>query len=276
MQPNLAQSRLMCLILFAIDSHPDYPLVLAANREERHARATVPMAPWPEAGTDNPGILAGRDLEAGGTWIGLHRDGRFAAITNRREGIPTTGGLRSRGDLTRAFLEGGAAAGGANQSAENYARRVFDEARHYAGFNLLVGDRDGLWYCATAIAPIRLEPGVYGLSNGQLDTPWPKVVNGKVALRRQLAAPSIAGLLSILQDRAPATDGELPDTGIDIDLERTLSSCFIVGEEYGTRASTALLIDREGIATVAEQNFGPLGSVRELQQWRWPLAAIPC
>lgn len=266
----------MCLILFAIRSHPNYPLVLAANREERHSRPTAPMAPWP----DDEDILAGRDLEAGGTWLGLHRNGRFAAITNRREGVPTTAGLRSRGALTREFLTGvptGEEVQNATGSAEKYAQRVFDERAHYAGFNLLIGDRTGMWYCATEVAPRLLPPGVYGLSNGQLDTPWPKVTNGKLALQGELAGmPSTAGLLAILEDRVPAADHELPDTGIGLEHERVLSSCFILGDEYGTRASTALLIDAAGTATVAEQNFGAGGSVRELQQWRWPLAAIPC
>jgi uncharacterized protein with NRDE domain len=261
----------MCLILFALDAHPDYPLVLAANREERHARATAPMAPW----TDDPLVLAGRDLEAGGTWLGLHRAGRFAAITNMREGIPTTAGLRSRGDLTRQFLQGG-------MSAADYAVAVHAEREHYAGFNLLTGDASGLWYCASAAAPRRLEPGVYGLSNGLLDTPWPKVVKGKAALAALIhngaldsgAAP--AALLAILRDGSTPPDHELPDTGIGIDMERALGSCFITGDEYGTRASTALLIDRAGTAIAHEQNFGPGGSVGLLSAWRWPLAALPC
>lgn len=265
----------MCLILFALRAHPDYPLVLAANREERHARPTAPMAPW----ADDPDVLAGRDLDAGGTWLGLHRSGRFAAITNVREGIPTTAGLRSRGALTRAFLQGRELQGRGLQGglgAGDYAQRVYAERAHYAGFNLLLGDAGGLWYCATPMPPRRLDPGVYGLSNGQLDTPWPKVVKGRRALQAQLAAPTVGGLLAILADRTAAADHELPDTGIGIELERSLSSCFILGDEYGTRASTALLIDRRGVATVAEQNFGPGGVPRELRQWQWPLAAVPC
>ncbi len=265
----------MCLILFAIRSHSEYPLVLAANREERHSRPTAPMAPW----LDDADILAGRDLEAGGTWLGLHRSGRFAAITNRREGVPTTAGLRSRGALTRSFLAGAFSGDGPQEAmtAAAYAQQVFDDRAHYAGFNLLIGDRSGMWYCATEVAPMLLPPGIYGLSNGQLDTPWPKVTNGKLALQRELAGtPSTAGLLAILEDRVPAADHELPDTGIGIEHERILSSCFILGDEYGTRASTALLIDATGTVVVAEQNFGAGGGVRELQQWRWPLATIPC
>lgn len=256
----------MCLILFALHSHPELPLVLAANREERHSRATAALAPW----TDEPDILAGRDLEAGGTWLGLHRSGRFAAITNLREGIPTTPALRSRGELTHNFLRGAA-------SAEAYARHIHAERAHYAGFNLLIGDRDGLWYCATDVEPRPLPPGIYGLSNGLLDTPWPKVVNGKAALQRALeSTPTPANLLTILADRRQAPDHELPDTGIGLDFERVLSSSFITGNEYGTRASTALLIDREGIATLHERSFGPGGVAGATADYRWPLAAIPC
>jgi uncharacterized protein with NRDE domain len=256
----------MCLILFALDAHPDYPLVLAANREERHARATAPMAPWP----DDPDVLAGRDLEAGGTWLGLHRSGRFAAITNMREGIPTTAGLRSRGDLTRRFLQG-------RMPAAEYAAAVYTERAHYAGFNLLTGDAGGLWYCASIAEPRRLVPGVYGLSNGLLDTPWPKVVKGKAALTAIInSAPAPDALLAILRDRTTPPDHELPDTGVGLDVERTLGSCFIVGDEYGTRASTALLIDRSGTAITHEQNFGPGGSAGPLNTWRWPLATPPC
>lgn len=260
----------MCLILFALDAHPDYPLVLAANREERYARASAPMAPWP----DDPDVLAGRDLEAGGTWIGLHRSGRFAAITNMREDTPTTTGLRSRGDLTRRFLQG-------RMPAAEYAATVFAERVHYAGFNLLTGDVSGLWYCASAAEPQRLPPGVYGLSNGLLDTPWPKVVKGKAALAARIGNGAIDNhgadaLLTILRDRTTPPDHELPDTGVGLDMERVLGSCFIAGDEYGTRASTALLIDRSGTAFAYEQNFGPGGSVGPLSTWRWPLAALPC
>lgn len=268
----------MCLILFALHSHPEYPLILAANREERHGRATAPMAPWPDA----PDILAGRDLEAGGTWLGLHRAGRFAAITNMREGVPTTAGLRSRGTLTRAFLE---QSPDKIFSAADYSHRVYAERSHYAGFNLLVGDDSGFWYCASSAepqsAPQLLAPGIYGLSNGLLDTPWPKVTKGKAALRSALensveTSQTLADLLALLADRSQPLDHELPDTGIGIEAERTLGGCFISGTEYGTRASTALLMDRTGVATISEQSFGPNGIARELNSFRWPLAAIPC
>jgi len=256
----------MCLILFALDAHPDYPLVLAANREERHARATAPMAPW----ADDPGVIAGRDLEAGGTWLGLHRSGRFAAITNMREGIPTTASLRSRGDLTRDFLQG-------QLAASEYAMRVYADRAHYAGFNLLIGDGNGLWYCGSAAMPRPLESGIYGLSNGLLDTPWPKVVRGKAALADVIAGgPTPATLLALLRDRSTPPDHELPDTGIGIDMERALGSCFIVGEDYGTRASTALLIDHSGNTLAHEQNFGPGGRALGLQQHSLKLAHPPC
>ena len=264
----------MCLILFALHSHPQYPLVLAANREERHARATAPMAPW----ADVPDLLAGRDLEAGGTWLGLHREGRFAAITNMREGVATTAALRSRGALTRDFL---APKSGHTLSAADYSQQVYAERAYYAGFNLLIGDDSGFWYCASAAAPQLLTPGIYGLSNGLLDTPWPKVTRGKKALREIIERPADASsmradLLALLSDHSQPLDHELPDTGVGLEVERLLGRCFISGAEYGTRASTALLIDRAGDAVIAEQNFGPNGVARELNSYRWPLAAIPC
>lgn len=254
----------MCLLVVAWRTHPRYRVVVAANRDEFHMRPTAPLARWAE-----PPILAGRDLQAGGTWLGLDSRRRFGLVTNFRELARPRHTAPSRGRLVPGFLA-------SPLSAPTYLDTLETDAQGYAGFNLLLGDAGGLWYCATPMPPRRLDPGVYGLSNGQLDTPWPKVVKGRRALQAQLAAPTVGGLLAILADRTAAADHELPDTGIGIELERSLSSCFILGDEYGTRASTALLIDRRGVATVAEQNFGPGGVPRELRQWQWPLAAVPC
>lgn len=241
---------LMCLIVFAIDSHPRFRFVLAANRDEFYARPTQPLHAWPDA----PQVLAGRDLEAGGTWLGVTRSGRFAAITNVREGARRTLTQRSRGELTRDFLLG-------TQAAARYAQSAYDDGAHYAGFNLLLGDGTEIYYCSNrGDAPRALGPGVYGVSNDSLDTPWPKVVSGKAELRALLERePSSATLLRILADTHRPADAELPDTGVGLDLERQFSTRFIASDLYGTRASTALLIDSDGSIEISEQNFGSNG-----------------
>lgn len=237
----------MCLILFALASHPRYPLIVAANRDELYARPSQPMQWWSET----PQVLAGLDLEAGGTWLGMTRSGRFAAVTNVREGVPRESWQRSRGDLTRNFLLG-------DDSPAAYAALAHTQGEHYAGFNLLVGDTQALYYCSNrGEGPRRLSPGIYGLSNDSLDTAWPKVRTGKIALQQALVAatPTTDDLLQILADTHVPTDAELPDTGVGAVLERLLATSFIASPDYGTRASTALLIDNSGEVEIVEQNF---------------------
>ncbi len=250
LQIEIAGPRTMCLIVFAIDSHPLYSLVLAANRDEFYARPTQSLHVWADA----PHIVAGRDLEAGGTWLGVTRDGRFAAITNVREGVQRTATQRSRGALTRDFLLG-------TQSAADYAAQVFAEGEHYAGFNLLLGDGETIYYCSNrGEAPRALPRGVYGLSNDSLDTPWPKVVGSKAEMYALLERePSPAALLQLLADTRRPDDAELPDTGVGLDLERKYATRFIASDIYGTRASTVLRIDRSGHIDIAEQNFSSHG-----------------
>lgn len=251
----------MCLIVFAIASHPRFPFVLAANRDEFYARPAQPLHAWPDA----PQVLAGRDLEAGGTWLGMTRNGRFAAITNVREGAQRSAMQRSRGELTRNFLLG-------TQSPSAYARQAHDEGAHYAGFNLLIGDGASIYYCSNrGDAPRALGSGIYGLSNDSLDTPWPKVVGGKADLRELLEhEPSTPALLDLLADTRRPADAELPDTGVGLDLERKFSTRFIASEQYGTRASTALLVDSGGGVEICEQNFGSQGApIGALIAYRW-------
>lgn len=252
----------MCLILFALDAHPRYSLLLAANRDEYYARPTRALQAWPEA----PQLFAGKDLEAGGTWLGVTRSGRFAAITNVREGVSRTPDQRSRGELTRDFLLGAS-------SAEEFADFAHAHGEDYAGFNLLLGDCSGVYYCSNRGAPPQhLTRGVYGLSNDRLDTPWPKVESGKQALLDLLALqqePAPGALLDILSDRRQPRDDELPDTGVDISLERVYASRFIVSPRYGTRASTALLIRDDGHVQLSERNFGANGRAGELIQYDW-------
>jgi uncharacterized protein with NRDE domain len=256
----------MCLILFALGQHPDYPLLLAANRDEYHGRPARPLAPWPE----DAAVAGGRDLEAGGSWLGLSRRGRFAAVTNVREWPPQSGWPRSRGDLVREFLLG-------DRPAPDFAASCLAHGDDYAGFNLLLGDASGFWYCSNRRgSPLRqLQPGCYGLANGVLGDEWPKTRSGVAALQQLLAEPTPDGLLELLADRTPAADAELPDTGIGLEMERRLAPRFIVGDDYGTRASTALMVTADGAATLLEQNFSAGGRADGRYRIDWRLDALP-
>ncbi|WP_028239222.1 NRDE family protein [Stutzerimonas azotifigens] len=241
----------MCLIVFAWRPGQPHPLIVAANRDEFHARPTLPLCEWEDA----PGVLAGRDLQAGGTWMGLGPNGRFAALTNiRAPGRPV--GARSRGELVGRYLRG-------DLSPAAYLAEVVERLPAYSGFNLLVGDAGALWYLNSQEArPRALAPGLYGLSNDALDSPWPKLLNAREVLCGCLDSPSTEALLELLQDPREAPDEHLPDTGVALDWERRLSSIFIVGEEYGTRSSTALIMHADGGFELVERRFGPNGQPR--------------
>ncbi len=239
----------MCLLLFALDAHPRHRLVVAANRDEAYDRPTTALHWW----DDSPDVLAGRDLRAGGTWMGVTRDGRWAALTNVRDPQSPRPSDRSRGSLVADFLTGPA-------PADAYAAQVFDERGVYDGFNLIVADAASVWVVSTrADQPVTLGPGVYGLSNDRLDTPWPKVERGRRLLRTALAADTVetAPLLDLLDDRHQPPEDALPDTGVGVDWERRLAPMFIASESYGTRVSTAIVQDREGSIRVAEQTWRP-------------------
>lgn len=243
----------MCLAVLALDAHPRYALVLAANRDEYFARAASP-ASW---GTESPfvDILAGRDLVAGGTWLGVHRDGRFAFVTNVRQGTGRDPSSRSRGELVPAVLARGV-------DVDEAFARVAHGGHAYNGFNLLAGDaRAASWMSNRAAGVVRLAPGVHGLSNAALDTPWPKVVRTKAALAAWLARGSddVEPLFAALADRTGAADPELPLTGVTLGWERVLAAPFIVSEGYGTRCTTVLTIDRNGRVVFEERSFGPEG-----------------
>lgn len=244
----------MCLIVFAWQSRSDLPLVVAANRDELHARATEPAAFW----DDLPQVCAGRDLVAGGTWLGITRGGRFAAVTNYREGVPSPDAAHSRGRLTREFLAG-------DESPKSFLRRLQPCAGDYAGFNLLLGEIGGdLFYFSNRATSCRkLSPGIYGLSNGLLDTPWPKVTGAKAALGEILCGghrPSLEQLLDILADRSLPPDDALPATGVGVDLERLLSPRFITAPTYGTRSSTGITVDASGSVALCERAFDSRGA----------------
>lgn len=246
----------MCLIIFAHQAHPSYSLVLAANRDELFARPTQQAGFWTDAKHASE-ILSGRDLQAGGTWLGLSKSGRFAAVTNIRDPMQTEKRPRSRGELTRNFLSSTA-------SAEDYSSSLAKTFGQFAGYNLLVGDGETLWYVNNFEKIIRpLEPGYYGLSNGVLNSPWPKISKGKLALEQLVKSDTqldTDGLINIMNNRERALDTELPDTGIPIETERTLSSMFIENPErqYGTLCSTAVIAHRDGTTRFSEQNYDSL------------------
>jgi uncharacterized protein with NRDE domain len=243
----------MCLVLVALDSHPEYSLVLAANRDEFYDRPTAPAGFWSEA----LGVLGGRDLKAGGTWLGIDRRGRVAAVTNYRQGQRESVAPRSRGHLVSEFLTG-------ETEAAEYMDRVSRGAELYNGFNLLAGDANGMFYYSNRGGPTRLlEPAIYGLSNHLLDTAWPKVTATKTAfdaLLKSRAPDLTANLFTLLANRALAGDEQLPSTGVSQEWERLLSSAFIASDHYGTRSTTVVLMGRDGRATFVERSFGPGGA----------------
>jgi uncharacterized protein with NRDE domain len=238
----------MCLILFSIKSHPEYKLVLVGNRDEYHDRPSAPAAFWDEA----PHLLAGKDLLAGGTWFGVTKSGRLAGVSNYREANSLKKDAPSRGRLVSQFLLTGV-------SPRTYLDNIIKDAHRYNGFNLILGRKDEIfWYSNRGKGIRKLSPGIYGLSNHLLDTPWPKVVKGKDQLARLISQnilPEPEEFFAMLGDRTVASDSELPDTGVGLERERMLSPIFISSPGYGTRSSTILLIDRNDLVTFIERTF---------------------
>lgn len=242
----------MCLILFSHRTHPRYSLILAANRDEFFDRPTEPAGFW----SDAPEILGGRDRQAGGTWMAVQHNGRWAAVTNFRDGTRPPAGSRSRGDLVAEYLRG-------KQSAKSYADAIQRRRNDFGGFNLLVGDRLGVVFVSSQLPASRsLEPGLYGLSNHLLDSPWPKVERGKRRLRDLVNASNelpAEALLELLADRQLAEESALPRTGVSPEWEKTLSAVFITAPGYGTRASSVLLMDEAGAVHFRERSFDEQG-----------------
>jgi len=238
----------MCLVLFAYKSHPLYSLVFAANRDEFYDRPTRSASFWKDA----PDLLAGRDLKEGGTWFGVTRQGRFAALTNFRDPKSHRNQAPSRGWLVSSYLLG-------TVSPEEYLKELSAKAGDFNGFNLLAGDTGRLFYCSNRGMPCReLPPGVYGLSNHLLDTPWPKVEKGKsdlAGLIRPGGRLDPKEIMQILRDGSRPDDTLLPDTGVGLEWERILSSLFITSPIYGTRSSYVLLIENGGGVTFLEKTF---------------------
>lgn len=247
----------MCLIAFALDAHPRWRLVFAANRDEFLARPSAAATWWQKADT----VYGGRDLQAGGTWFGLTRAGLAAAVTNVREAPPQRDGRRSRGELAAGFL---VASHAASDPLSDYAQRI--DPSDYAGFNLLLlrlGARPAARWLSNRAAHGRegeaLGPGVYALSNHLLDTPWPKAKALREALGAALdagpAAALEARLFDALADRTRPPDDALPQTGVGLERERQLAPAFIAGPGYGTRTSTVVTVDRDGVAEMAERTW---------------------
>lgn len=238
----------MCLILFAQHQHPDYPLVFAGNRDEFFERPTAPAAFWDDASH----VLAGRDLKEGGTWLGITRRGYWSTITNVRDERPYRDDVPSRGRLVAEYLK-------EEPAPDTYLQEVEAESDRYNGFNLLVGTPEETFYYSNRDGPPRpVSPGIHGMSNAQLDDPWPKVVRSTARLDALVEDGDVSAdaLLEILDDREPAPVEELPDTGVGTETERMLSPPFIDGDEaYGTRASTVFLIHRSGRVTFVERSF---------------------
>lgn len=243
----------MCLIVLAWRADPRFELVLAANRDEFHERPAAPAAFWREA----PDVFGGRDLSQGGSWLAVSRSGRFAAVTNVRRMVPPDPRAPSRGVLVADFLRG-------RERATGYAARVAEAAHRFAGFNLLIGDGERALYLSNqpGFVCTELAPGVHGVSNAALDTPWPKLVRAREGLASWLArgVERPDRLFDRLADDRVAPDAELPDTGVGAEMERFLSPPFIRGERYGTRASTVVLVHAGGRIEFHEHRFGPGGA----------------
>ena len=243
----------MCLILFSYQTHPAFRLILAANRDEFYDRPTRALAYW----SDHPEVLAGRDLKGNGTWLGVSRTGRIAAITNYRDPAALMPNAPSRGILISDYLTG-------HSSPQDYLVAVSKIGQCYNGFNLIVGDTSGLYYTSNRSSGVkRLRPGIYGISNHLIDTAWPKVQRAKALLLDQFNGGqkiNVEKILGILSDRLQPADAELPKTGVGLEWERILAPMFIISPDYGTRSSSIVLFDQSGQVTVIERAFSNTGT----------------
>jgi uncharacterized protein with NRDE domain len=241
----------MCVVAFAWNAHPRWRLLLAGNRDEVHARPSAALARWPDWG-----VIAGRDLQSGGTWVGIDRRGRMAVVTNVRDGFAKPHMGPSRGALPVAFLASPADAATATAG-------LLAHADDYAPFNLILANDEGCWHLGNHPSQREsLPPGVHGISNGRLDAPWPKTRRLIAALQAWIDAgdEDLQPLWNAMADERVAPDAELPDTGVGIELERRLSPAFIRGDVYGTRASTIIRVDHAGRGFIHERRFGPNGA----------------
>lgn len=252
----------MCLITLAFQSHPRYPLIVVANRDEFYDRPTTPADFW----SDHPDLLAGRDLEAGGTWLGVNRAGNWAGVTNFRGGGPAAD--LSRGELPTNYLRADA------PDLTQYISDMLAKSGRYSGYNLLAGNARELMYLNNINREsTRLSPGVYTLSNDLLDTPWPKAELGRDRLLKAIEASDLHSeeLIEVLASQQCFPDGRLPDTGVGLEMERTLSPPFIISHTYGTRCTTVLLIDNQDNVEYAEQTFLRGIPQSDIRQYRFAI-----
>ena len=261
----------MCIVTFRWAPESDQPLLLAANRDEFYERPTERMHWWP-----GDEVLSGRDQRSGGVWLGITRHGRFAMVTNIRNPALRKQGAPSRGALVRQFLEG-------VQSAADFAHATMTDAGRYEGFNLLCGEvgasARSLWFANSQEgAAHAVEPGVHGLSNASLDTPWPKLLRMRQGFRHALAESDPAQrntrLLRLLQNATPTPDAQLPNTGVPFAVERMLGSIFIVSDNYGTRASTVLSVIGDQV-TMREAGFGVGGEPQDTLAFNFRIQSPP-
>lgn len=250
----------MCLLVFAWKIHSEHPLVFAGNRDELHVRPAAAAGFWEHS----PQVLGGRDLQVGGTWLGITTSGRFAVVTNYRAGLDPIKAPRSRGELTAEFLD-------SEIPADTFIHAVAKRANQYGAFSLIVGDRSALWYLSNrgAAEPRKVPPGIHGLSNHLLDTPWPKVTRSIARMESLLKTQTLTSdtLFSLLAERTPAADAQLPDTGIGRVRERQVSPVFVVNPDYGTRCSSVIFLHADDQAYFAERRFDAAGEALETRSF---------
>ncbi|MEM6522232.1 MAG: NRDE family protein [Bacteroidota bacterium] len=237
----------MCLILFSYQNHPKYKLVIAANRDEFYQRPTEPAKFW----KDEPHVLAGKDVEAGGTWMGISRSGKISMLTNYRDPQNIKISAPSRGHLVSHYLV-------SQKAPDEYLKEVENVGGKYNGFNLVCGTLDDMHYYGNYQAGVRqLKPGIYGLSNALLDTPWPKVKKGRDGLKDVLKKEVIEAesLFNILYDDTKANQSDLPSTGVSLEQEEMLSPMFIKSSNYGSRCSTVVLLTHANEVYFAERTY---------------------
>ncbi|MBF7072762.1 NRDE family protein [Glaciecola sp. MH2013] len=255
----------MCILFIAVNQHPKYPLIVAANRDEFHKRPTSNSQFW----TDKPDILAGKDEEAGGTWMGINRDGAISALTNIRAPGREVNNATTRGELVMNFLDAG------KKQRPHYAEKLSSTREHYNGYNLLFGHLEQLYvYNNFDDELIALNDGVYGLSNASLNSPWPKIAKGRDALAKYCKHANMLDtehLFELLKNDALADDDALPKTGVPLEWERRLSSIFIQTDDYGTRSSTLLLVDKNNHVTWEERSFDNQAKQQSVQKYAFDL-----
>lgn len=244
----------MCILAIAYNVHPQFPLILITNRDEFYNRPTLPIHSWQKEG--HPEIIAGKDLEAGGTWLGMHQNGNLGILTNYRDLKNIKLNAPSRGHIITEYLLSG-------QTAFEYLQQLKTNAQNYNGFNLILSDNESLYHYSNHTNEItRMEPGIYGLSNAVLDTPWPKLVKLKTDFTKAIEQNNLqpAHLFQILKNQEKADDSALPQTGLDYQMEKAVSSIFIQTPNYGTRCSTLLFIQKDKSFKITERLYDQNGN----------------